>query len=214
MIKRARQISFIFLIALLVFQLLLGLLFEKGYWVIWFNHYHAPFMDFFFKYWTYYGDGYIFLVLFIWFLLVRYKYAILLLILALSQTLIIQFLKRVIFKGSPRPAEFFSQEWNQFHPVDGVILNSWNSFPSGHTATAYTISVFLMFIVKNEFLRFTFILFAFLAGISRIYLLQHFMVDVAVGAIIASLLVIAIMNWVNKVSFFKSKKRYGGLLKN
>jgi membrane-associated phospholipid phosphatase len=62
--------------------------------------------------------------------------------------------------------------------------NYVNSFPSGHTSTAFTTALLLSFIVRKRFAVFFFPVIAFLVGYSRVYLAQHFVTDVLAGSVI------------------------------
>ncbi len=145
------------------------------------NSFHTPFLDTFFKYFTHLGDGFV-IVFFITFLLFwQRKNAIMLTIIGVLQLIIIRTLK--LLSSSPRPMIYF--ENNEILPlVEGVNMHYYNSFPSGHTATAFSLFFFLAMIVKNKLLKFSLFLIALFVGFSRIYLSQHFLIDVVFGALI------------------------------
>ena len=63
------------------------------------------------------------------------------------------------------------------HLVPGVQLYAHFSFPSGHTTAAFCIYGVLAVLSGRPVLQWLFFLIAALVGISRIYLLQHFMED-------------------------------------
>ena len=75
--------------------------------------------------------------------------------------------------------------------VEGVDIHSYHSFPSGHTATAFLAAALLIVTIKNKTLSVLAILVACMVGISRVYLLQHFLIDIYFGSIvgIASVLI-------------------------
>lgn len=61
-----------------------------------------------------------------------------------------------------------------------------HSFPSGHTTTAFAVAVAIsVFLPKS---RWVLIPFAFITGLSRIYLGVHFPLDVAYGGLIGALI--------------------------
>ena len=102
---------------------------------------------------------------------------------ALLQGIIISICKHGIFKGMPRPIEYLKGV--DFYQIPGLNLHHWNSFPSGHTATAMGIATGLMIIFhKDKTLKFAFLLTGLLVAISRVYLMQHFYIDVLVGSLI------------------------------
>jgi len=71
----------------------------------------------------------------------------------------------------------------QIHAVTGVELNKVNSFPSGHTGTAFSIFLTGCLLIRNRWVIPFGFLYAAMVGYSRIYLAQHFPVDVGAGII-------------------------------
>jgi membrane-associated phospholipid phosphatase len=72
------------------------------------------------------------------------------------------------------------------HFVEGVDIQTLYSFPSGHTAIAFALAITLSLCLKNKG-WFAFLLtLALLVGYSRIYLLQHHLMDVVAGAIVGA----------------------------
>ena len=104
------------------------------------NSYHNEFLDFFFKYWTYVGDGIIAPIIVILLGLYSYKKdGISTLIFGIG-TLIMagalsQFLKRVFFSEALRPKEFIGGD--QLYLVPNVDVHAFHSFPSGHTTAGF-----------------------------------------------------------------------------
>lgn len=96
------------------------------------------------------------------------------------------FVKRVLAPESLRPASIFDK--NVLHFADGVKINYINSFTSGHTATAFALFMFLAYVCyKRKYQQVIFGITACLVAYSRVYLSQHFMIDVLFGAIIGML---------------------------
>ncbi len=155
----------------------------KGDLLLLINHNHNRLLDIFFKYWTFFGDGLIFLFLFIFFILRSYYYALFTALSIIVQTFLTQGMKRVVFDDVVRPKSFI-QNFEHLHTVPGVEIYGLHAFPSGHTATAFTVALLLSIYVKNGRWSIFFILSALLVGVSRIYLLQHFFIDVYFGAIV------------------------------
>ena len=71
------------------------------------------------------------------------------------------------------------------HLVKGVDVHSYGSFPSGHTGTAFTFALLIALLIPSATVSITCILIALIIGYSRIYLSQHYPVDVAAGMIVA-----------------------------
>ena len=91
-----------------------------------------------------------------------------------------------MFGKVPRPAKYFEEDVLSL--VEGVKMNYWYSFPSGHTMTAFVLAVFISLMLRRAYWSIILLVYASLVGISRIYLSQHFLVDVLVGATVGVLL--------------------------
>lgn len=157
------------------------------------NSYHTSFLDVFFKYITHLGDGLMFGIFIILFFFINKKTSLLFAISGVLTLLLTHLFKKIVFKGMPRPVEFFGE--NNLHLIQGVKMAHWNSFPSGHTMAAFTIATVLISITTKFYLRLLYLVLAILAGFSRVYLSQHFMMDILAGSalgILAGLLSIKI----------------------
>lgn len=140
--------------------------------------------DYFFRFWTNLGDGFIWVAVFLLFLVYRRKNLPLLISAIVWSTLIAQGVKNFIFPGEPRPVTAFTNH-SLLHTVPGVELHAVNSFPSGHTTTAFSIFLLLCLVIPRKWVLATAFIAALLVGYSRIYLAQHFPADVAGGMIAA-----------------------------
>ena len=86
-------------------------------------------------------------------------------------------------KGWPRPLQFFEERQTPLRLVEGVKVHHWNSFPSGHTITAFSL-LLLLPILFPKISRMQLLmawLMAVLCGLSRVVLAQHWPMDVAGG---------------------------------
>ena len=156
------------------------------------NQYHFPFLDIFFKYITYLGDGLTALLIVILLLIIRLDYGLISAIgLALS-AMITQILKRFIFGEVPRPFLVFKEQIDvgQWHLIDGVEMHQFYSFPSGHTTSIFGICILLSLIINQRKYNYGLFMIALLVGFSRIYLSQHFLMDVFIGSLIGSMMTI------------------------
>jgi membrane-associated phospholipid phosphatase len=171
-------------LVLVLFPLaLIFALVPKGSLELWTNRFHHPAFDFFFYYWTNLGDAILYLALIPLLTMKRFSFGVFMALSAILQAIVIHICKRGIFRGAPRPVEYL--EGIDFHQVPGLKLHHWNSFPSGHTATAMGIATALMIIFhKNERLRIFFLIAALLVAFSRVYLMQHFYLDVVIGSLV------------------------------
>ena len=68
----------------------------------------------------------------------------------------------------------------------GQHVESDKSFPSGHTTAAFATMV-PVFLVGNKKVSWTALIFAFLMGVSRIYLVVHYPSDVLGGLIVGTI---------------------------
>ncbi len=167
---------------LLVIGASLIILFNKGELELLINRkLTSPVLDVFFKYVTHLGDGLILLPLFILMLFIKYRYAAFVAIMALYQLIIVHINKRIIFSNMPRPKVFL--EGHDLHFVNGVDIHSYNSFPSGHTATAFAVYFLLAILIDKKGWSIFLFFLSITIGFSRVYLMQHFIIDVYAGSI-------------------------------
>lgn len=169
----------------------------KGDIELFINQRHAPSLDIFFKYWTHLGDGLMFAAVVVVFLFFRYYYALMTIAIILTQTFFVQGMKRILFKGMLRPSAYLEQLGiSDLHFVEGVSVHSYNTFPSGHTASAFSIAFLLALMTRDRpLLSLWLFMVALLVGFSRVYLMQHFFVDIYTGALIGTLSTAFIWYW-------------------
>ncbi len=190
-------------ILLLLLSIVLLLVFMKNDLQIVSNKANNSFFDFFFKYATNLGDGIMIAILFIALLFVKYRYAFAFLIGSLLTSLIVNVMKKLIFHDMYRPSKYFElYETYKLHLVEGVKLHQLQSFPSGHSATAFNVFFTLAILVKNNTLKLLFLFLAYLVAYSRIYLSQHFLVDITAGSFIGVIFIFFSFVW---FSGFKSQ---------
>jgi len=146
------------------------------------NSYHSPATDFFFKYWTLIGLGWLILPVALSLCFVRLRYVIMAAAAFLLTVIINDSLKFAV--GAPRPAEVFARLHHTLYFVPGVTMDYWNSFPSGHSAVSFCLFCLLALIVSRKSLKFIFFMAAFTVAYSRMYLSEHFLIDVYTGSII------------------------------
>lgn len=183
-IKEITQNNRVFFLLYFIFFIISGIyviFFPREHFLILLNSFHNPFFDSFFKYMTFFGDGIFILILLLPITFIRVRFAILTVITYAISGLITQIIKHIV--QSPRPLNYL-QNLDILHKIEGIDIYYFNSFPSGHTATAFSFFLLLSLITKNKRISFIFFLFAFFVGLSRIYLLQHFLVDVWAGSFI------------------------------
>ena len=164
--------------------------------------------DYFFRFCTNLGDGVIWAVVLIYFIMHRKKSLPLLIAAIVLSTILTQFTKMYIFPGYLRPTAAIT-DIHSIHTVFGVELLRAYSFPSGHTATATTIFLLGCLLTPRKWIVAVGFLYALLVGYSRIYLGQHYPLDVGGGMIagvVTILLSIKVQKWWDKKTAQKSEQ--------
>lgn len=160
-------------------------------------------LDFIFTYVTYLGDGWVTPFLFVPLAFINFR-AFLVVMIALSVSGgIAQLLKHFMFEDALRPLEAIGSD--QLRVVEGIELHSYNSFPSGHTTTAFCAGFSLAILCKKNWLKTSALLVSILIGYSRIYLSQHFLEDVIAGSVIGVLSAMIIFILGYKLNWLKSE---------
>jgi membrane-associated phospholipid phosphatase len=193
------------------FLFLLGILFlaifQNSNFSIIVNASHNNYLDQFFKYITFLGDGkFVFLIALIY-LFANKKYGTSILISLIINTILIQVLKRVVFSNRFRPSFYFKNliEDGSWNMINGVELYEKFSFPSGHTASIFCLCMSICIFMKKKYLPLLLVLLAYIVGFSRIYLSQHFLIDVLTGALIGSLIPILTFKYIEPLLFNENK---------
>ncbi|HEV8511718.1 MAG TPA: phosphatase PAP2 family protein [Cyclobacteriaceae bacterium] len=169
----------------LIGLLALSLLFSKSDVVLWVNRNHSDFLDSFCKTITRLGEGWIFIPVLVYTLFIRYSLSLAIVSMMSAHGIICAAAKRIFFANALRPTAIINNEL--LYLVPGVAYHSNYSFPSGHTATIFCFVVFVSFLIRHRLASFFLLIIALLVGYSRIYLLQHFLLDVTAGAFIGTL---------------------------
>ena len=177
------------LVLLVVF--IAAMLIPKGNDVLWINGNHNEFSDRFFTFVTYGGDGKIFIPLIIITLFIRFSYALATVSAWIGHGVLCSLLKKLVFPSLLRPIDTIDD--HLLHFVPGVDIHTNFSFPSGHTATAFCFAILSALLVKRRLIFFVMLTFAMIVAYSRIYLLQHFLIDVVGGAFIGT--IVALVAW-------------------
>lgn len=116
-------------------------------------------------------------------LLVRVRYGLMGLANLGFTGLFTNILKKMLFADRVRPFNyFFYDDLHRF--IYTAELNYHYSFPSGHSMTIFAALSMVAYFIGNKWAGIVFFFAALVIGFTRIYLLQHFFLDVYVGALI------------------------------
>lgn len=177
----------IFLITLLLWAVN-----DHGDAVLFINANRTEFLDLFFKYFTYLGDGVLVAIIFPFLIVWKWRLGITFLGLGLAQLITAQGLKRFVFGNIARPTRYFEGVVD-LQLIEGISHHGSFSFPSGHTITAFALATFFAILFReNKLISATLLPGAILVAISRVYLLQHFLRDVLAGSMIGVVLAITV----------------------
>ena len=159
---------------------------QKGDIVLWITHHYTPFQDWLFSRATLMGDGLAVPIMVLILCFVKFKHAITMSFIGIAHALIINIFKRGLFHHAPRPKNVLPNEL--LHFVPGVDVHGVMSFPSGHTTTAFAVAFFVFLITDKKVIGYISLFAALMVAYSRMYLLQHFYMDVFFGAYLGSLI--------------------------
>jgi membrane-associated phospholipid phosphatase len=137
------------------------------------------------------------------FLFIKFRYSVLAAIAFLYNSFLIQLLKHLF--NAPRPIKYCENIF-PIRTIEGYAVNDWNSFPSGHTASAFTLAVVLSYLLPHRQRNWIIIPLAALKAFPRVYLAQHFMEDIITGAIIALVITFHLVWWLENTKCYHSSK--------
>ncbi|MEZ0608765.1 phosphatase PAP2 family protein [Fibrella sp. WM1] len=167
------------------------------------NAHNTPVADVFFPYLTYLGDGSFVIVVGVLLLVVNRRAGWLVLVSFAVSGLISLFLKLVVFPERLRPIRYFEHSNWEYHIIKDLRINEYNSFPSGHTTSAFALFAMLAFLWQRKAWGWLAVGLAAVAGYSRVYLFQHFVEDTFVGSMLGTFTSVGLC--------LLYQKRYGNL---
>lgn len=157
---------------------------EKGDVILFFAGHRTDFLNAFFVFCTQIGEAYVYALATTAFLFIAYSKTMSIGINAIFVLLFSGALK-YYFKHE-RPVNYYDKLLEQpdlpNYVPDVELLQGWTtSFPSGHTISAFAFYTLLAFFISNQWGKLLCLLAAVLVGVSRMYLVQHFLKDVTSG---------------------------------
>lgn len=203
-VLKRHRLYFLMLTSYFLLGALLLVFMNKGDEVLFFSQHRSHLIDTFFKTTTRYGEAFPYFLAVMFFLLARQRtkaWAILFLSLIVT---LLSFLSKMLFK-QPRPAKYFESlhRFEEVNWINGVdIYYGLNSFPSGHTMSAFAVSTFLVLCLsKKRWSEIAFFALAFFVAVSRVYLAHHFLQDILMGAFLGTLVGVGLY-----ISFFRHNR--------
>lgn len=201
-VYKQNQSFFLGYFFLLVVAILILLADTKEGGFVLLNPYHSDFLNFVFEGVTLLGDGIFSVAFCVALLFAKKRYLSFMVFISFATSgIVTQVLKDFISEA--RPA-LFLQKSNYPYFIDHVTLHNFHSFPSGHTTSAFALVSILAFAVKDKKYAIPLLALGVLVGYSRIYLGQHFMLDVSVGSFIGVLF--SILCWMYFQKFYEDLK--------
>ena len=200
---------------------------DKGYLHLALQLPHDTLTDIFFKYYSSFAEWLLYVLMLIPLCFKRLRMTLTFALAEGLSAIIVQTIKHIW--NMPRPVTWFTEQFgnaDMLTLVEGVRMNMWHSFPSGHTATFFaffTVAVWLL--TKQQWTKdeerttdvqttwwsvaFAVACFVLAAtgGYSRIYLSQHFTADVLAGSIIGTSAALAAWAIVNKIQITIQRRK-------
>lgn len=202
------MVTFFLLWGIACFLLMLFL--EKGDEILFFAKERSSLLNSFFIFCTYIGEGYVYALAGMFFMFVAYSKSLAITINAMLVLGLSGALKN--YFEHERPVRYYNNLLGQPDLPNYIpnleIHDGWTtSFPSGHTTSAFAFYTLLAFFIPNKALKIACLLFAVLVGVSRIYLVQHFLKDVATG-MLTGFFIALFVYWVHERFLYKINSKW------
>jgi membrane-associated phospholipid phosphatase len=197
-------------LAILIICLCIKLAFTKEEIYFAVNGRYSSWADALAPFFTDIGNGWTAVAIAVILLLFSYRKALIVASSYAVTSLSAQIVKHIV--EAPRPKLYFKDQLVHIHFVKGQYVDIYDSFPSGHTVSAFTLAVLFSYWSRNKAWCPVFLLIAILVGYSRMYLSEHFFEDVAAGSVIGFVLTAIWLYWLDSRKFIQSPAWQKGLL--
>ncbi|MEP7163514.1 MAG: phosphatase PAP2 family protein [Ferruginibacter sp.] len=180
-----RKLFFQTMLLLLLIAALSLLFFGKAFAFIPSSAYHPFWLNVFFINFTFMGNG-LFILCLAGVLIFRFKkkqQGIAMLYGFLLSGMVVQLLKNI--SSISHPDIFFEQGQNLF-PANDISLTIPGGIISGHTAIAFALATVLSLTIMGSKKQLLLLAVAVLLGYSRIYLAQHYLPEIILGAFVGT----------------------------
>jgi len=120
----------------------------------------------------------------------RYLMALEFLSAGILSSIVVQSMKRLVFAPSPRPMAVI--KWSETLLPEGLEVPLQFAFPSGHTTTAFVFFTLLALHFKKISVQILAAIAIIGVGLSRVYLMAHWIPDVMAGAVLGMILALLV----------------------
>ena len=140
---------------------------------------------------TSWGEAHLFVIVIIAVILQkRYLMAFEFLSAGIVSSIVVQSLKRLVFAPSPRPMAVI--KWSETLLPEGLEVPLQFAFPSGHTTTAFVFFTLLALHFKKISVQILAAIAVIGVGLSRVYLMAHWIPDVMAGGVLGLVLALLV----------------------
>ena len=156
---------------------------NKGDTILYLNGFYNQWTVPVFSFFTRMGEWAGFVIPFLYFMFFKpIKYQLGFVLVGLSTLILVYFFKHIVYPDTLRPSVYFELHNIELLNRSDIPLNRKHTFPSGHTTAGFAYFFYAALCAKHRVFTLTFFCIAFMIGFSRIFLAQHFVVDVVAGS--------------------------------
>ncbi len=206
------KLFFILYLLLLCACLVIKILFSKEQIYFTVNSHYYNWADAIAPYITDIGNGWTVVILSALLVLYNYRTAFLMASTYAITSLLAQVVKFIF--DAPRPTLYFKDQLSRIHLVKGVDMLKYHSFPSGHTVTAFSTALLIVYLTKNKGWSILLFIVAASVGYSRMYLSEHFFEDVMAGSALGVFITIFWICYIDSKQFLHAPKWNRGIFKS